>query len=172
MKNEFTPQLKLEKDQLIFNNEAVETMGLDSPNAKLMIISITNPDAKRKVTEMLVVKTNGSSLDKPEEINDIIPKEKTDRIRTVVTTSNEDGTMSASVPTTEELISEMDKSFGKEKEFKLLVCNADNSTAKEFKETFDISESFYRIVKLSDKRTALGKEKEIVENKNEERLKL
>jgi hypothetical protein len=168
MKNTFLPQVKLIGNNLVLNNEAVETMNLDSKESKITIIKVENPDSKKLPKEILIVKTNGSTLDNPQDVADLISP---DKIRLVQITELESGEKNGIVAMGDRFPELIQECFGDEREFKLVICNVDNKVVKEFKEVFDISESYYRITKMSDKRTVLGKDKSLI-IKNEERLKL
>lgn len=168
MKNTFLPQIKLVNNNLILNNEAIETMNLDSPDSKVIILNVKNPDSKRLSNELLIVKTNGSMLDNPADLAELITP---DKIRPVIITEDESGEKAGNIAISEVFKNTISDVFKKDQEFKLVVCNTDSKVIKEFKDIFDINENYYRIVKLNDKRTVLGKDKS-VEIKNEERVKL
>jgi hypothetical protein len=169
MKKEFFPKVSIEKDKLIFNAEAIETMELDVKDSRVLIIETTNVEKKKQPKEILIIKTNGSLCDDPENIKDVFSPEL---IRTVNIQEKDGEIVSGYINLNPDTTKNINSVFGESKEeFKLLVCNIESPLGKEFKEQFDISSSFYRFAYMSDKRISIGKEKNMKE-KNEERVSI
>lgn len=169
MKKEFFPKATIVNNKLIFNSEAIETMELDVKDSKVILIETTNVEKKKQPKEILIIKTNGSLCDDPENIKDVFPPE---RINTVNVEMKDDEIISGSIDLSKESLDSLKNVFGKDKdEFKLLACNIDSPLCKEFKEQFDFNTSFYRFAYISDKRTSIGKDKNVKE-KIEERINI
>ena len=164
-KEDFFPKATLEGTKLVLNPEAIETMDLDVENAKVIMILITNPEKKKNNKEILIMKTNGSMCDDPENIKDVFSP---DLIRLVDVKSKDGEIVSGVVNLSSETVKEIHNLFGEDKnEFKLLVCNTESSLGKEFKEQFDISSNYYRFAYTDDKRISIGKDKNVKESKTE-----
>lgn len=168
-KENFFPKVVLLGDTLTFNSEAIETMELDTEGASVIIIEATNPDSKRLNKELLIMKTNGSLCDDPENIKDVFSP---NNIRKVALQKEGDSILSGTISLPKESTDVLKNVMGEDKnEFKLLVCNTESALCKEFKEQFDISASYYRFAYINDSRKSVGKEKVAKEN-IEERIKI
>jgi hypothetical protein len=168
MEKEFFPKVAIVGKKLVFNSEAIETMELDVKDSKVVIIETTNVEKKREPVEILIIKTNGSSCDDVENIKDITTP---DRFRLVTLKEKDGEIISGSITVEQGIIDELAKVFGNKDEFKLLACNTDSPLGKEFKEQFEITNNYYRLVNIDDKRTSIGKEKNVKET-IEERIKI
>jgi hypothetical protein len=166
MKEEFFPKVKIVGTKLVFNSEAVETMELDVKDAKVILIETKDETKKREPLEILIVKTNGSLCDDPENIKDVFPADRIRPIKLMEETSE------GSIDLTQETVDAIKVVFGDKDEFKLLACNMDSPLGKEFKEQFDITNSYYRFAYLKDKRKSIGKEKNVKEKLSEERISI
>jgi hypothetical protein len=160
-KEEFFPKAKLVGKKLILNSEAIETMDLDVADAKVILIQTENPEKQKNNKEILIMKTNGSLCDDPENIKDVFSPES---IRKVSVESKDGEIISGSVDLSEAVVKAIADSFGNDTEFKLLVCNTESPLGKEFKEQFDITSNYYRFADITDKRTSIGKDKNVKEN--------
>jgi len=164
-KEEFFPKATLKGTKLVLNSEAIETMDLDIENAKVIIILAKDPEKKKNNAEILIMKTNGSLCDDPENIKDVFSP---DLIKNVIVESKDNEIISGTVNLSSEAVKEIYNLFGKDKnEFKLLVCNIESPLGKEFKEQFDITGNYYRLTDVNDKRISIGKDKNVKENKTE-----
>jgi hypothetical protein len=171
----YFPKIAISDKRITFNQEAIESMNLDSPGSKVVIIEVTNPDKDKNNKEILVVKVNGSSFDDPESIkeilsdpeNSVIDKNLVKIVNLVRDGDNE--IVEAYVDTPKETLDVLREVMGDKDEFKLLPCNSDTELGKEFKEAFDIQEIYYRLAYLSDKRMSVGKEK-VAKASMEERI--
>lgn len=172
MKKEFFPTVAIVGKQLIFNAEAIETMDLDTEEAKVILIETTDEQKKKFPKEILIVKTNGSLCDDLEDIKDVFPPEN---IRLVKIESKDGEIVEGSIDLSKEVISSVHSVFSSkeknENEFKLLVCNIESPLGKEFREQFDIKGNYYRLVNMDDKRNSVGKEKD-VKKEIEERISI
>lgn len=170
MKNEkFFPKVTIEGTKLLFNPEAIETMELDVENASVIIIETTNDEKKTQPKEVLIMKTNGSLCDDPENVKDVFPPEG---IRKVSLVKENDDILYGVVDVNATTVESITTILGKDKnEFKLLVCNTESALGKEFKEQFDITHSYYRLAYLNDKRKSVGKNKD-VKTTTEERVSI
>lgn len=165
-KEEFFPKVAIVGSQLHFNAEAIETMDLDSNDAKVILVEVVDPEKKLNNREILIMKVNGSLCDDPENIKDAFPP---DRIRPV--TVKEDG--SGVINITSEVSNAINEIFGSDKnDFKLLVCNKESPLGKEFKEQFDITTTYYRFAYINDKRISVGKEKPSEKSATTERVSI
>lgn len=169
MNEKFFPKAVINGNMLQFNLEAVETMNLDSPDAKLVILEVTNPKRVKKNKEILIVKTNGSLFDDPEVLKDTID---VSLIRNVTVEKEDDDNIGANVTMLDPSITSIHEIFGEVNEFKLLTCNNDSALGKEFREVFDIKDPYYRLAEVTDKRDSIGKEKAINKDVVEERVSL
>ena len=157
---EFFPKVGIVDNRLVFNPEAVETMDLDTKDAKVLVIKVNDPEKSRNQTEVLIMKVNGSLCDDPENIKEVFSPEL---IRPVTLIKNEEGDVeSGSISMSEESINVIKESVeSKDSEYKLLLCNTESALGKEFREQFDIQGNYYRFANVNDKRNSIGKEKEI-----------
>ena len=168
-KEEFFPRLQIVGTKLILNSEAVETMELDVPDAKIILIETTNVEKKKTPKEILIMKTNGSLCDDPENIKDVFSP---DLVRKVDVKTEDGEIIEGSVDINQATVDCIKDIFGKDKdEFKLLVCNIESPLGKEFKEQFDITANYYRLAYIDDKRASIGKEKNVTMN-TEERINI
>jgi hypothetical protein len=166
---EFFPKVTIEGLTLILNAEAIETMDLDVEDAKVILIETTNVEKKTQPKEILIMKTNGSLCDDPENIKDVFSPEN---IRTVRVNKEDDGTINHGViDINQSTVDSITEILGDKKEFKLLVCNNESALGKEFKEQFDIAHNYYRFVLHNDKRISVGKDRN-VKNVTEERVSI
>jgi hypothetical protein len=168
MKENFFPKATIVGNLLRLNSEAIETMELDVEGSKVIILEITEVEKKRIPKEILIVKTNGSLCDDIENIKDVFPPE---RIRKVTVETYPDDSILGFVDIDNNVVDSIKGIFGDKDEFKLLVCNTDSPLGKEFKEQFDIQNSFYRFAYINDKRSSVGKDKNVKE-KVEERISI
>ena len=160
MNKEFFPKAIIDGNTLQFNLEAVETMNLDSPDAKLVILEVTNPKRVKKNKEILMVKTNGSLFDDPEILKDTVD---ISLIRNVNVRKEDESPIGAGITLPDASITSIHEIFPGLNEFKLLTCNMDSALGKEFREVYDIKDSYYCLTDINDKRDSIGKEKAIKE---------
>lgn len=170
MKNEFLPKVTLSEECIEFNNEAVETMNLDQEKSRVIVIEFNNPSRKKNPHEIIIMKVNNSILDSNPDLGDIVTPEKIKGVTLEV--NKKTGENIGKLAITKDIYDVMKSRLGENNEFKLIPYNADNREIKDFKSSFEIVDSSYRVVSLTDTRSSLGKEKEIVETSNKERLKL
>lgn len=164
-KEDFFPRIAIVGNALILNSEAIETMELDVPNARVVIIHTNDEDKKKQPNEILIMKVNGSLCDDPENIKDTFSP---DLIRKVDVKTDDGVIVSGTILVSNTTIDNIKEVLGKdEDQFKLLVYNTESALGKEFKEQFDITHNFYRFTSLNDKRTSVGKEKVAKENLEE-----
>lgn len=170
MKNEsFYPKITVDKTTLVFNVEAIETMDLDQENASVVIIETTNPEKTKNNKEILIIKTNGSLCDSLDNIKDVFPP---DHVRKVNINKEEDEVVNGMISVTSSTIEAIQNLFGKDvNELKLLACNTESALAKEFKDMFNISNTYYKFANVNDKRICVGKEKNM-KTQEEEKVKL
>ena len=153
---EFFPKLIINGSKVMLNTEALETMDLDNKGSKVIIIKASDPEKVKNKTEILIMKVNGSLCDDPENIKEVFNPEL---IREVNIEETEDGNVGSFIMP-ESSINIIKESIDSEKpEYKLLVCNAESSLGKEFREQFDIQGNYYRLANINDKRVSIGKEK-------------
>jgi len=164
MKEEFFPKATIEGISLVLNTEAVETMELDTPDAKVLLMVNLFPDKPKSPSEVLIVKTNGSLCDDEDNIKDVFP---VDHIRKVKIDADVNEVKSGVIGTSEATIAEIKKAMGAFEEFKLLACNTESVLAKEFRDQFNITATFYKLAYITDKRAYIGKEKNIKSVENE-----
>jgi hypothetical protein len=168
-KENFFPKVTVEDNKLIFNSEAIETMELDTEDARVVVIETTNVEKVKQPKEILIMKTNGSLCDDPENVKDAFNPDKVYKM----TVNTKDGEIiSGHITLNKEAIDVIKADMGNDKtEFKLLVCNNESTLGKEFKEQFDITNNYYRLAYLNDKRTSVGKDKNVKES-IEERISI
>lgn len=167
-KENFFPKVTINKNQLIFNSEAIETMELDSDGASVIIIEASNPEKVRLKRELLIMKTNGSLCDDVDNIKDVFSP---DLIRKVVLNTKDGEILSGSIGLSETSINTIKEILGDKDDFKLIVCNQESVLGREFKEQFGIINNYYRFVYTNDKRSSVGKEKNVRES-IEERINI
>jgi hypothetical protein len=166
----YYPQVTLSGNKMTFNSEAIETMELDVDNASVIFIEVTNPDKVKNNKDILIMKTNGSLCDDPENVKDIIDPKV---IRKVNLDFKDGDIVSGSVDITKDISTAINDIFGPDKDsFKLLVCNIESPVGKEFKEQFEIKDNYYKIANLNDKRTSVGKDKNTKSINVEERINI
>jgi hypothetical protein len=168
MNEEFFPKVAINDGKMLFNNEAVESMNLDTPDAKIAILEVTNPAKAKNNKEILLVKTNGSLFDNPENVKDVVDSSL---IRAVSVTKKDDEITRVEVDMLEASVKSIHDIFGELTSFKLLVCNMDSALGKEFREVFDVKDPYYRLATPDDKRMSIGKERNLSSAK-EERIRL
>lgn len=167
-KENFFPKVTIKGTELIFNPETIETMELDSENASIVMIENTNPEKVKAPKELLIIKANGSLLDDPENYKESFSP---DGVRKVVLHKENDEIVYGSINLPQTSIDIIKSVMGDDKnEFKLLACNTESALGKEFKEQFEIKNTYYRFAYLNDKRASVGKDKNVKENV-EERIK-
>ena len=170
MKEEFFPKVTIKGNKLILNSEAIETMELDTDDAKVILIETTNVEKVKMPKELFIMKTNGSSCDDIENIKDVFPPT---HIRKVVVKNEGNDVVTGFIDVEKETIDAIKCVMGDDKnEFKLLVCNIESVLGKEFKEQFDIKNSYYRFAFINDKRMSVGKNKDVKNNAIEERINI
>jgi len=168
-KEDFFPKVMIVGPKLVFNTEAIETMDLDSPDAKVIIIEVTNTEKPKLPKEILIMKTNGSLCDQPESVKDVFDPAL---IRKVIFKEKAGEIVDCHVDISKSTLDSINSVFGEDVvELKLLVCNTETPIGKEFKEQFDITSSYYRFAHTSDKRLSVGKEKNVKEI-SEERVSI
>jgi hypothetical protein len=168
MNEKFFPKVAISDGKMLFNNEAVESMNLDIPDAKIAILEVTNPAKAKNNKEILLVKTNGSLFDAPDNVKDVIDPSL---IRVVSVTKKDDEITAVSVDMPEASMKSISDVFGELTSFKLLICNMDSALGKEFREVFDVKDPYYRLTTPDDKRVSIGKERNLSSSK-EERISL
>jgi hypothetical protein len=169
MKSYF-PQITLKGQKMVFNLEAIETMELDVENASVIVIETTDPNKKRNQKEIFIMKTNGSLCDDLENVKNVFPPE---HIREVFLEIKDSEIISGSIDISETISTAIKSVFGDNKnEFKLLLCNTESALGKEFKEQFEIKGNYYKIAYTNDKRSSIGKEKNVKETVEEERISI
>lgn len=165
---EFFPRVEIVDTGLVFNTEAIETMELDTPEAKVLLLENSFPDKPKSPKEILIIKTNNSLCDDPNNVKDVFPVH---HIRPVVVSSKEGEIMSGNVAIEPETIQALKEAMGEATQFKLLPCNTESPLAKEFREQFNVPGTYYKLAYVNDKRTAIGKEKN-VRSLDEERMSI
>jgi hypothetical protein len=169
-KEEFFPKVTIVGKNLVFNVEALETMELDSKDAKVIMIETTNEEKKTNPKELLIMKTNGSACDDLENVKDVFPPE---HIRPVSLEMKDGEIVSGAITLNDSTIEVIEGLFGKGKnEFKLLVANTESPPGKELKEQFDITSSYYKFAYVNDKRVAIGRNKDVKATETEERISI
>jgi hypothetical protein len=168
MKDNFFPKVTLSGNKLLLNDEAIETMDLDIENPKVLLMEINNPDKPKSPKEIVMIKTNGSLCDDVESVKESFDPTK---IKTVTIEYEEDTPVLGSVDLNDKILEVLNADLGDDKkEFKLLCVNTESPVIKEFKDQWDIKNSYYRFVYLNDKRSSIGKDKNV--EIKEERIKL
>jgi hypothetical protein len=165
---EFFPKVEITELGLVFNAEAVETMELDTPDAKVVLLENSFPDKPKSPKEVLIVKTNNSLCDDLNNVKDVFPA---NHIRTVVVTTKDGEIVSGSVAIEAETIQALKEDMGEATKFKLLPCNTESPLAKEFREQFNIPGTYYKLAYVNDKRNSIGKDKN-TKSLDEERISI
>lgn len=154
---EFFPKVAIVDANIVFNAEAVQTMELDTKDAKVMIIKAVDPEKEKNKTEILIMKVNGSLCDDIESVKEVV---NPDLIRPVTLKYEDNEIESAHITMPKTSIDKIKKAVEtSSNEYKLLVCNMESPLGKEFREQFDIQGNYYKLVNVNDKRVSIGKEK-------------